>query len=688
MAKLTLSPIGSFSQSAITTINQNMDDIETALEKTLSRDGTTPNQMTADLDLNSNDILNVDNLDANNIILNGEVLIPGDVSSTSAAGLLTLIETVDGTGSGLDADLLDGQHGTYYLDRANHTGTQVSTTVLNTQTGTSAVSRTVQSKFAEFVSVKDFGAVGDGTTDDSTAFQNAFNASGYVKIPAGEYKLNSTITISNKAIFISGSGVQNTILKFAASTNGFSISQNSGALPVNVRDLTISTLNNPSSQSANAMSITWPTGWADRFSLKSLMQSVEFRGYDLAANGWTNGVSITQGLNVLFEYCSFIGKDSGLPASSTQATTTVSTTAITWIGGWYPTDFRVSHCYFNAWTTGLSVGGAAEGIAVIDSTFVYVFGGVVWHTGNFDAGLGGGSAAGRPLLLVRGSHFNVYSRAVDTDGVVQIQIHDNDIYHSNLATSAANLINLAHGSDALVHHNIFRKYVASATAAANAIVIGDASTGFTNATIENNDIATAAPNAFDTGVWFRSDCSVSFEKFNIFGTAFNVASVFDQGTNNRKGAVTSGAIIGRAYAEYSTNADLTVAIPLDNTIPQNTEGTQILSLTYTPQSALNRIRLTFMGEGCIAAAGAAIAAALFIDSGANAVQAISSQGTAATRVPIMMTYEYLPGNITSHTYNIRVGGNSGTIRMNGSLTTTDFGAGTQKCTLVLEEIQG
>lgn len=34
-----------------------------------------------------------------------------------------------GTGSGLDADLLDGQTGSYYLDRTNHTGTQTASTI-------------------------------------------------------------------------------------------------------------------------------------------------------------------------------------------------------------------------------------------------------------------------------------------------------------------------------------------------------------------------------------------------------------------------------------------------------------------------------------------------------------------------------------------------------------------------------
>lgn len=58
MPKLTLNDITT-GYAAREALNTNSGLIEDALENTLSRDGTGPNQMEADLDMNSNDILNV-----------------------------------------------------------------------------------------------------------------------------------------------------------------------------------------------------------------------------------------------------------------------------------------------------------------------------------------------------------------------------------------------------------------------------------------------------------------------------------------------------------------------------------------------------------------------------------------------------------------------------------------------------
>ncbi len=60
MAKLTLTDIANTENATlVTTFNANNSAIETALEKTLSRDGTAPNTMETNLDMNSNRILNL-----------------------------------------------------------------------------------------------------------------------------------------------------------------------------------------------------------------------------------------------------------------------------------------------------------------------------------------------------------------------------------------------------------------------------------------------------------------------------------------------------------------------------------------------------------------------------------------------------------------------------------------------------
>jgi len=68
-----------------------------------------------------------------------------------------------------------------------------------TAVGAGAVQTTIGKKLGESVSVKDFGAKGDGTTDDTAAIQAAFDASEVSKsalyFPPGSYKISSSVTL-------------------------------------------------------------------------------------------------------------------------------------------------------------------------------------------------------------------------------------------------------------------------------------------------------------------------------------------------------------------------------------------------------------------------------------------------------------------------------------------------------------
>lgn len=71
------------------------------------------------------------------------------------------------------------------------------------QAGTGAVATTVQAKLRQVISVKDFGAVGDDTHDDTTNIQAAIDYAnsigGDVYFPAGTYKITNSLTIDNSA---------------------------------------------------------------------------------------------------------------------------------------------------------------------------------------------------------------------------------------------------------------------------------------------------------------------------------------------------------------------------------------------------------------------------------------------------------------------------------------------------------
>ena len=117
--------------------------------------------------------------------------------------------------------------------------------VTYTPAGSGAVARSAASKFGEVVSVKDFGAVGDGVADDTAAIQNAVNASTQVYFPAGTYKCDGIVTLdSNSNLFGAGRGATRIVRNGTNSASvGVLYAQSASATTfidnITIRDMTL-----------------------------------------------------------------------------------------------------------------------------------------------------------------------------------------------------------------------------------------------------------------------------------------------------------------------------------------------------------------------------------------------------------------------------------------------------------------
>lgn len=78
-----------------------------------------------------------------------------------------------------------------------------------TQAGSNPATRSVQDKLRDMVSVKDFGAVGNGIADDTIAIQAAIDSfpnGGTVFFPPGVYAISNTLNLTKSGVRLIGSG--------------------------------------------------------------------------------------------------------------------------------------------------------------------------------------------------------------------------------------------------------------------------------------------------------------------------------------------------------------------------------------------------------------------------------------------------------------------------------------------------
>lgn len=170
-------------------------------------------------------------------------------------------------------------------------------------------------------------------------------------------------------------------------------------------------------------------------------------------------------------------------------------------------------------------------------------------------------------------------------------------------------------------------------------------------------------------------------------SAFSGASTFT-GTANFTGATVTGAGTVVQVKNVTTGAATTgvTLIPHDNTIPQNTEGDEKMTLAITPTLGTNKLRIDVVVCCAYSVASPYIAAALFQDAGANALAVATISPNDDEHGVISYTYYMTAGTTAATTFKVRIGGDpAGTCYFNTTAAGATYG-GVMASSITITEI--
>lgn len=130
----------------------------------------------------------------------------------------------------------------------------------------------------------------------------------------------------------------------------------------------------------------------------------------------------------------------------------------------------------------------------------------------------------------------------------------------------------------------------------------------------------------------------------------------------------------------------TTVIPFDDTIPQNTEGDQYMSLSITPKSATSQLKIDVIWCGSHNSGVTTLTVALFQDSTANALAAtFNTIGGTNYLTVLPLSYVMTSGTTSATTFKVRAGGSAaGTTTFNGQNTARAYGGKLASCIVITE----
>lgn len=246
---------------------------------------------------------------------------------------------------------------------------------------TGSVTRTVQAKFGERVSVKDFGAVADGVTNDSPAFQAALNylqshGGGKLVIPSGTYNIVNSLGYTHQGrngLNIEGEGENCVVLDWSGVgtmllinyVNQYNITNISGftATTVGVGTSTCIVLN-------QTLPVPDPANTSGSTIHNLMIRGKLGLGQDNTSQYWGTGIDCNGVSNVnLFTVFICGAHNASYPTTGTAVNFHGTLADI-------PVVLNVFGCTFNLCGTGISYGNYVQGMTVANTNFTGCFVGI------------------------------------------------------------------------------------------------------------------------------------------------------------------------------------------------------------------------------------------------------------------------------------------------------------------------
>lgn len=150
----------------------------------------------------------------------------------------------------------------------------------------------------------------------------------------------------------------------------------------------------------------------------------------------------------------------------------------------------------------------------------------------------------------------------------------------------------------------------------------------------------------------------------------------------------TGAVVQVVNYQTGAVATGTTTIPLDDTIPQITEGTEFMTLAITPTSASNILQIDVVFNGSNSVGAGTLIAALFQDSTANAIACCAQvMANSSVMTHIRFSYRMTAGTTSSTTFRVRAGfSTAATVTFNGATSARLFG-GALASSITITEIK-